>query len=291
MICVTHGYNALSASIDTTMKICILLFTVGVFSSPTSAQIGTGTIIVFHVTKNKFIIAADSRAVFKGQPEDSDCKIAVLNHQFIFATSGGAGYRPATEGFDPAPAFDNTEEARKAVRARPSNDAGDDLNRVADGWAENMIRDFRSLYSIHPETVVEAGRNGKGTLANGLFAKAIKGKIVLAFRSISFSQDRPELVKAESIPQDCAARICATGITDVFDEYTSFPQKSERAKREGILNPTTDETARIKRLVQLSILHTRPTGEVGGPIDVLELWNNGRIRWVSRKCNCPENKD
>jgi hypothetical protein len=80
-------------------------------------------------------------------------------------------------------------------------------------------------------------------------------------------------------------------MTDVFNEYTSSPPKSERAKREGILNPTTDETARIKRLVQLSILYIRPKGEVGGPIDLLELWNDGHISWLSRKCNCPENED
>jgi hypothetical protein len=275
------------------MKIWLLFF-VGFFAYPASAQINTGTIIVFHIAKDKFIIAADSRAVFKGRPENGDCKIAAFNHQFIFATSGGAGYRPAKEGTDPAPAFDNVEEARNAVRlrnSRRSNDTGDSLNSIADAWADNVTRDFRSLYSIHPEIVTEAATKGKGTLANGLFAKAIKGQIFLAFRSITFSQGRPDLVMTESIPQDCAARICATGITDVFEEYTSFPTKSERAKHESILNPTTNETARIKRLVQLSILYTRPRGEVGGPIDVLELRNDGRIHWVARKYNCPENQD
>ncbi len=271
------------------MKVLFFCF-VGLLAYEASAQIGTGTIIVFHVAKDKFIIAADSRGIFKGIPEDSDCKIAAFNHQFIFATSGGIGYRPAKEGLDPAPAFDTVEEAHKAVRSRP-NDAGNNLNSVADARTSNMISDFRSLYDIHPEIVLEAAIKGKGTLANGLFAKAEKGKIVLAFRSITFSQDRLNLVMAESIPRDCAARICASGLTDVFEEYTSFPPKSERAKHEGIMNPTSSETARIRRLVRLSILYTRPIGEVGGPIDVLELWNNGRIRWVSRKCTCPENQD
>ena len=275
-----------------TITICMLLFIVGAFSHATSAQIGTGTIIVFHIAKDKFIIAADSRVVFKGNPEDSGCKIAAINHQFIFATSAAAGYRPATEGLDPAPAFDNVEEARKAVRLRPSNDdTADNFNSVADARADYMTRDFRSLYSVHPEIVLEAAKKEKGTLANGLFAKAIKGKIVLAFRSVTFSPNRMKLFMVESIPTDCAARICASGMTDVFNEYTSSPPKSERAKREGILNPTTDETARIKRLVQLSILYIRPKGEVGGPIDLLELWNDGHISWLSRKCNCPENED
>jgi len=274
-----------------TKKICTLLFIVGVFSRATSAQIGAGTIIVFHIAKDKFIVAADSRAVFMGNPEDNDCKIAAID-QVVFATSGAAGYRPATEGFDPAAAFDSVEEARRAVRLPRSNDdTADNFNSVVDAWADYMARDFRSLYKVHPEIVREAARKEKGSLANGLFAKAIKGKIVLALRSVTFSSDQPELFMVKSIPTDCQARICASGITRVFNEYTNSPPKSERAIREGILNPTTDETARIKRLVQLSILYTRPRGEVGGAIDVLELWNDGRIHWVSRKCNCPENED
>lgn len=272
------------------MKICIL-FLIGVFLYPASAQVGTGTIIVFHIAKDKFIVAADSRVIFKGKPGDDGCKIAALNHQFIFATSGGDGFRPATQRWDPVAAFDNVGEAQKAVRSRLGNDAGNNLNSVADAWADNMTRDFRFLYRIHPEIVLEAAKKEKGVLANGLFARATKGEIFLAFRSITFRQGRPDLIMAESISQDCAARLCASGITDVFDEYTSFPPKSERAKREDILKPTTNETARIKRLVQLSILYTRPRGELGGPIDVLELWNDGRIRWVSRKSNCPENED
>jgi len=272
------------------MKILASCF-IGLLTYPASAQINTGTIIVFHVAKNKFIIAADSRAVFRGDPEDNDCKIAAFNHQFVFATSGGSGYRPANEGLDLAPAFDNIQEARKVIGSRLGTDTAHTLDDIANAWADNLTGDFRLLYSIHPEIIIEAAIKGKGTLANGLFATARKGKISLAFRSITFSRGRPNPVLAESIPQDCAARLCATGITDVFEEYTSSPPKSARARREGILKPTRNETGRIKRLVQLSILYTHRRGEVGGPIDVLELWNDGRIRWVSRKSNCPENED
>jgi hypothetical protein len=57
------------------------------------------------------------------------------------------------------------------------------------------------------------------------------------------------------------------------------------------MRPTGDETARVMRLVQLSILYSSPKGLIGGSIDALELWNNGRIHWVARKDNCPENQD
>ena len=245
---------------------------------------------MFHVAKDRFIIAADSRAVFNGKPEDNDCKIAAFENQFVFATSGASGYRPAKEGFDPATAFDNIEEAGKAISSQLSKNAGDDLNEIADSWAKNIVKDFQSLYAIHPEIVLEGAQRGRDTLANGLFARAINGEIVLAFRSVTFNLGRSDRFAVEAIPQDCAAKICATGMAGVFDEYTKSPPETERAKREGILGPTVDETSRITRLVRLSVLYTEPQGEVGGPIDVLELWKNGRIHWVSRKTNCLANQ-
>jgi hypothetical protein len=92
------------------------------------------------------------------------------------------------------------------------------------------------------------------------------------------------------LPPGCQFRICAAGMTDVFSEYTSSSPTTERAKREDIMN-AEDKTARVVRLVQLSISYTIPKGYVGGKIDALELWNSGRVHWLSRKPNCPENED
>src|ERR1043166_4569031 len=50
------------SALEETVKIFPLVF-VGIFSYPTFAQIDSGTIIVFHVAKDKFIIAADSRVI------------------------------------------------------------------------------------------------------------------------------------------------------------------------------------------------------------------------------------
>jgi hypothetical protein len=279
-----------TAALENKVKGCALLL-VGLFSYPTVAQISSGTIIVFHLTKDKFIIAADSRAVFKGKPEDSDCKIAVFHHQFVFATSGASGYRP-DEGFDPVHAFDNVQEARDAIRQRSVLSVKKTLvDDIADAWADSLIKDWQLMYSWHPDLVIEAATRGKGTLATGMFAGAVKGETVLVGRAITFSKDRRELIVSAPIPYDCEARLCATGMTEVFDEYTSFPPQTQRAEREAILKPTKNETARIIRLVHLSILYTTHKDEIGGNVDALELWNNGSVHWVARKENCPENQD
>jgi len=193
---------------------------------------------------------------------------------------------------DPAHAFDNVQEARDAVRRRSVLPVKKTLvDDIADAWVDSLTEDWKLMYSSHPDLVIEAARRGKGTLATGMFAGAVKGKTVLAGRAITFSKDRQELIVSAPIPYDCEARLCATGMTEVFDEYTSFPPQTKRAEREAILKPTKNETARIIRLVQLSILYTTHRDEIGGKIDALELWNNGRIHWVARKENCPENQD
>jgi hypothetical protein len=264
---------------------------VGLFSCPSVAQISFGTIIIFHLTKDKFIIAADSRAAFKGKPEDCACKIAAFHHQFVFATSGASGYRPS-EGADPANAFDNVQEARAAVRKRSGQPSTESLlDDIADTWADSLIKDWQLMYSWHPDLVMEAATRGKGTLATGMFAGALKSKIVLVGRAITFSKGRRELIVSTPIPYDCEARLCATGMTDIFDEYTRFPPQTHRAEREAILKPTKNETGRIIRLAHLSILYTTHRDEIGGKIDALELWNNGSVHWVARKENCPENQN
>lgn len=269
------------------MKGYILFFLLLLLPNSTSAQINSGTIIVFHVAQDKFIVAADSRAIFNGIPEDTDCKIAVFHNQIVFFTSGADGYRHSEKGFDPVASFDNAGVASDAIHSQPVAKSLDD---IADSWANRMIEKFKSLYFSHPDLVIEAGEKGKGTLTTGVFAKAVQGKIILVGRALTYSNDRPGIIMATSLPLDCADRLCASGMTDVFMEYTMFPPKSKRAIDEHILNPTKDETARVVRLVQLSILYTVPKGLVGGEIDTLELWNSGEVHWVKRKDTCPENQ-
>ena len=269
------------------MNFCVL-FPLVLLACSASAQIISGTLVVFHIAKDKLVVAGDSRAIFNGVPDDSYCKIAAFHSNFIYFTSGASGYRPIGGILDPVSGFNNIDEATIAIRARVP---GKNIEDIADVWASSLTSKWRSLRIFHPDLVVEAGKNGKGVLAVGFFAEAVQGKIVLTARAIIFDAARPEPIISVPIQRNCTATLCATGMTDIFDEYTALPPSSSRAERENIMRPTGDETARVMRLVQLSILYSSPKGLIGGSIDALELWNNGRIHWVARKDNCPENQD
>ena len=266
------------------MKISLLIPIVFIAYSA-SAQINSGTLIVFQITKDKLVIAADSRSMTNGVPDDTSCKIMAFNDKIVFFTDGSAGYRPINP-FDIA--FDNRTEAANAIRSQVQRSS---LEDIANAWAQNVIQRWQSLYALHPEVVVDASKIKKGELADGVFAEAVNGKIIIAARTIVFKPEDLIPIVAYPLSGDCTTGPCAVGITDVFSEYMAKPPTSRRAISENITKPGIDEIARAKRLIELSKLHSVQKDSIGGDIDVLELSNSGRIQWDARKDNCQKNQD
>jgi len=105
------------------VKTSVLLF-VSLFLvvHATFTQVGTGSIIVFELAKDKFVIAADSRASFSDRPpEDNHCKIAAFkSNGVIFAAGNATGY-PNKGLADLMPSWNVVDEARRAVYSGPRN--------------------------------------------------------------------------------------------------------------------------------------------------------------------------
>jgi hypothetical protein len=56
------------------------------FAYSTSAQTNSETLIVFQITQDNFIVAADSRRMVNGIPDDSYRKIVAFNDEIVFLT-------------------------------------------------------------------------------------------------------------------------------------------------------------------------------------------------------------
>ncbi len=82
------------------MKAFGLLIVALIVSSPTLAQINHGTVGVIYFTKDKIIIAADSRSIAIGNapPSDSVCKIAAPHGKIVFVSAQGFSYDNAGLG-------------------------------------------------------------------------------------------------------------------------------------------------------------------------------------------------
>lgn len=255
------------------------------------SQISSGTLIVFQSVNNKFMIAADSRGSFNDSPHDTYCKIAAFRHQVIFAVGSGPFYVPGNP--DPAPAWDATDEAHKAIAANASKRSDDSVSRVksiADRWAENMKIDWQILNAFHPDLVNKFALDEHGNLTTGIFAAVSHGSVSFTVRSIVFNNG---LIAIAIHDTGCTTGPCASGTTDIFTEFVRG--KTERAKKEArrsapLPKGMSRKMLHIIRLVELTIIYDT-THVVGGPIDAVELSGNGGIRWRQLKCNCPKNQD
>ncbi len=259
-----------------------------------TAQTSSGTVVVFQLIDDKFIIAADSRSILRGIPSDTHCKIAAFRHKVIFASSG---HSAAVQGDskDTAPAWivwDAAEEARAAVSMTnlTSQATAEGLVKaVADAWGSRVKNIWATEYSHHPAQVSEMAEGEDGRLTNAVFAAAVDGTVAIAGRTITLKKGAVD-VYVPSLAGACRKGPCAIGQIDIVSEYLAGKTQRAASEKWG-----TFPGDRIKRLVALTITHEKlsPNGTagVGGPIDMLELWKDGSIHWIYRKCNCPKSKD
>jgi hypothetical protein len=269
-------------------------FLLVLFCQFATAQINSGTIVVFQVIDGKVIVAADSRGILRGKPRDTYCKIAAFRHKVVFANSGNAASIPI-DSQDVGPhwipwnAIDEARSVVSRVSLTKQKTAETAVNAIADAWGARMQKIWESEYSRHPNEVRQAADPANGGLTDGLFATALKGTVAVAGRIIELN-DGAIHVSIPGSGDACVQTPCAFGKLDIFLEYTAG--KTYRAAQEKWSSSATD---RIIRLVSLTIDHEAPEANgivgVGGPIDVLELWKDGSIHWIRRKCNCPKNKN
>jgi hypothetical protein len=257
---------------------------------------------VFQLVNHKFIVAADSRAIFKGQPNEHYCKIAAFRGQFVFAVSGGPSYTPGDALLDPAPAWDAIKEADAALLMNSSSqplgfltsnlDTATRVNAIADTWVRSMTLNWQLLYGLHPDIVKRFAEDEHGVLTIGIFAFAVGGTVSLTTRQIRFingiiQSDAPNIV-------ECSEHPCASGMTGIAAEYIFAT--SERAKNENwtaspeVLHWMGADMAHIIRIADLTVAYDK-SGMVGGPIDALELAYDGSFRWIQRKDECPDDQD
>ena len=154
------------------------------------AQIRSGSIAVFTQSKDRFVIAADSRVSYvDGPSDDHECKIAAFeSNHVVFAVTGAAGYTNRGGG-DQMPSWSALAEARSAVGHKPISpdpaNAIEAVLRIADAWDVNIFARWKQEAMLRPEAFRQIVAREKGVLMNGIFAIAYKGQIAFAVSPIS----------------------------------------------------------------------------------------------------------
>jgi len=255
--------------------------------------VGTGTIIIFNSTEDKLIVAADSRLqpFVSSTPDDTYCKVATLGHQIVFTSVG-------TPGASGALNWTNVDVASSLMRSARLNGLDFRLHDLVVAWGNSIMHSWRAAYLISPATVIAAAeRNDGHQITSGIFARTENGKFYWEGAAITFDRSKLEpidfivgqLSTCWACGQQGSAKICAAGKVDVAKDFCTERHPDVSASR-SLTDRIGEEGVLAIRVADFTVTYDH-SGEIGGPIDAVELNRDGRIRWLARKDNCPENQD
>jgi len=278
-------------------KIVLTLF--ALVSLPTVAQITSGTVIVLNFTKDRLVVAADSRGSHPtGEtPDDLECKLTQFRHTLLFTTSGAVGYR------SPSPSVagsNNVTAAQEAIQVAIKQDHGKvNLATVSDVWAKAIVQKWQVRFGASRDEVIHAAVVGNGVLTVGFFAQAAGGTIEWMIELIRldapytqpvFSSTARDLAFCWPCGQPSGKRLCVGGMVDIAKQVCS---ELDSRRSAGKSSPKAEQGWTSDEALPVSVAETIAardlSGEIHGPIDAIELTKAGKLRWLRKKGNCPDN--
>lgn len=243
-----------------------------------------GTIIVAAYSRERIVIAADSKASFRTDGfQDEVCKLATPANKVLFAASGLVGVGD----------WSAADEAR-SVSARIVGDnpylSGSTLNSIAESWARAMAVKIRTL----PSAVFAGPRVESQTAA--LFAGLDRADEVNLVRvtvqpvaAAGGNMDARTNVIPISVPS-AETRYLALGMPAIAMEF--LEGKTPRAKAEVAQWRTyfagsadTAESIAI-RLVELTSYFEERQDVVGGATAAIRMDGKNGVRWLRRPPAC-----
>jgi hypothetical protein len=278
------------------------------------SQVRSGSIVVMGRSRQRVVIAADSRINSgEGKYDDSSCKITALSDNLIFAATGIVG--DSSYLLPPDLRFEAKDEARKIFlrySQTPKNflDLGT-VGTLASDWGAAMAAHFREAAEASPASLQQwlkrVELSHESPFIVGLFAGLESdGEISIYSVNVDYyarpakGQTRSEPYFLTSMPiledfPDDFPFLSSFGMTEIFNEINEG--RSDRAKQEintrQLLQQTLSAEAyarsQVIRMVDLTIAYHPKQEFVGGKIDVIELPRAGKVHWVQRKENCPQN--
>jgi hypothetical protein len=260
------------------------------------AQISGGTLIVFGISRDKAVIAGDSRGLIKGRPPiDHKCKITALGTRLLFTESGTA------EDIHTVDVSKNWSSAREASRAfetfQKSNAGTDPIDQVSSIWLISMEKMYSELLrTMQQEILAHPGNKLITSVFVGLDAGGhIEARrIVIRFDRAAEESGTPKLSvdnKLWDVTNDMDFK--AIGHTEISDEFVF--KTSERAKIDAQHFALELRNHRGEDLDALIAIHLVDVSEtyapadfgIGGPIDVAEIFPNTGVQCIHRKPECP----
>jgi hypothetical protein len=254
-------------------RVCVLFCTAFICYGAVAQQ-KSGTIIIFSLTQDKAIVAADSRES-NGQGvvvTDQGCKLVALDNKAIFTFSGTR----FCEIKDPIRGNWDAQGAAisvyKNLASQTNRVRGNDFIHA---WDKEMLghMNFRLCTShIGPH----------GEVLTGLFFDLDASNRIEAYAEIVSLHGSQITTDIQGLALDGLAM--GSGWTDILDEFLATATPRAKAWHKRIDNYSPER--RVQALGQLT-REFDTSGSVGGNIDMASLTARG-IEWVSTKKHCQQ---
>jgi hypothetical protein len=277
------------------MRLALMSFLVLVPYSA-CAQISSGTVIVFGISRDKVIVAGDSRGLIAGEaPNDHMCKIVALGTRLIFTQAG------VTEDIHTVAVSKNWSAAKEASRAfdtfQKSNAKADPIDQVSGDWLVSMKKIYSRLLRTNRQEILD--RDGDTLIASVFVGLDIGGhikarQIIISFDRAAEQSGTPKLIVDNQLLEITDQNTFhLTGHGEVAYEF--WVQSSTRAKIDWQgwqleLGKHLGEDADVLNavhLVDVSESYAPADWGIGGAIDVAEIFPNTGVHWIHRKPECP----
>lgn len=265
------------------------------------ASLRSGTEIIIFYSKEKVIIATDTRATMTGEARkysDHQCKVFELKDKVLFAGAGLVGHDD--QETNASGSWDAYKQAQRVAADLVSqkNTVDDVALETAKRWADRMkgivehelFANFTEITSNLPssraiESAVFAGVTAGGNIS--LYTMEI-----IWDRSDMWPQVRVEIHKQE--PTASGLPVGYLGRSEglrIFDELMSArTARAKTARRQWETErkklAVAEQEAFVTQRIAELVADWADTDEIGGSIDVVELRSSGEIRWVQRQNHC-----
>jgi len=277
-------------------KLFLIIFLALAASLSAKARLKHGTIVVFGVSRNKVIVAADSRGLEEGKPPDDHvCKISSLGGQILFTGSGiGRNEHTVLKTRN----WSVFEEADRAFRKIPksSSQSGNLVDKVSDAWLAAMKPKYAGLLKSDPTQLLD--ESGEVLFAAVFVAFDARGRLDARQINVTFRRSDEEsgiftpVVDGSHWDVAPQTEFKVIGHGEIAYEFAA--ESSPRARMEAIRwqsellkHPGEDpDVLQAVHFVELTETYAPPEWGVGGPIDVAEILPGTGIQWIRRKPEC-----
>jgi hypothetical protein len=270
-------------------------------------QVKIGTTLIVGYSKDKVIMAADSRVThLDGRVEDDQCKIITLGNKLLFGTVGIEGFRSKTALIH---SWEAVDEARRAFAQESVRRSGS-IEMMSAYWARSIQGDLAEQVQYNPEAAIHsietygsvliygifAGRNPDGNLTSFVVMVSCENKvdqIPCSADLIRKNQARLTVQKIDFPEPEPRVKFEAFGVSSTFLKFENSPEQLSAGDlkvwnsvplRSAIKDP---DAKRAVKFIDMTILRDPLKEGVGGDVDVVKLTRSDGVTWLHRKQNCP----